>query len=323
MRRRDFLGFVGGAAASVPIAVRAQQPATPRIGYLWPGPRTTDSNNAGLRQGLTERGYVVGRNIAFEERYADGNAERIPALISELLAHNIDVLVTFGSQTARAAQHATKTVPIVCMSSDPVGAGLVASLSHPGGNITGTSLLAGDYSAKWLPLLKELAPKLQHVAVLWNPDNLVTPVELERMREAARPLGLDLTLLSMRSSEVEASLATITTTAIEGLVITDDPLLDALQPRIIALAAQHQLPAIYPFSNAVQQGGLISYSANFLAMTRIMADYVDRILKGAHPADLPVEQATDVSLKLNLKTAKTLGVSIPPALLATADEVIE
>jgi putative tryptophan/tyrosine transport system substrate-binding protein len=258
-----------------------------------------------------------------EERYADGNAERIPALIAELLALNVDVLITPGTPITRAAQRATMTVPIVCISGDPVGTGLVTSLSHPGGNITGMSLLAGDYSAKWLPLLKEVVPKLHRVATLWNPNNPGVAVELERIREAAQLLGLDLTLLSVRSSEVETSLAAITTAGFEGLIVTDDPLLDALQPRIIALTAQHHLPAIYSFSNAVQQGGLMSYSANFFAMWRKMAGYVDRILKGARPADLPVEQATDVTLKLNLKTAKSLGLSIPPTLLATADEVIE
>jgi putative ABC transport system substrate-binding protein len=185
------------------------------------------------------------------------------------------------------------------------------------------SLLAGEYSAKWLPLLKELVPKLHRVAVLWNPDNPTTAGELERMREAVQLLGLDLTLLSVRPSELETSLAALTAARFEGLVVTDDPLMDLLQPKIIALAAQRHLPAIYSFSNAVQQGGLISYSANFFAMWRKMAGYVDRILEGARPADLPVEQATDVPLKLNLKTAKALGLSIPPTLLATADEVIE
>jgi len=324
MRRREFITILGGTAATWPLAARAQQAAIPRVGYVWIGVRNgTDVSNAGLRQGLVDRGYEIGRNLILEERYANGNWDRIPALISELLALHVDVLVTVGTLSSLAAQRATSTVPIVCMSGDPVGAKLVASLSHPGGNITGMSLLAGDYSAKWLALLKEAAPKLHRVAVLQNPDSPVMAAEVKHMQEAAPALGVELTILSARPAELEASLATLMTASVDSLVVADDPLLETLMTRLIALAAQQRLPALYGFSTAVKLGGLMSYSADFFAMWRRTAGYVDRILKGAHPADLPVEQATEITLNINLKTAKALGLSIPQTLLATANEVIE
>jgi putative ABC transport system substrate-binding protein len=214
-------------------------------------------------------------------------------------------------------------VPIVCVTGDPVSLGLVASLSRPGGNVTGLSLLSNDYSAKWLELLKEAVPKLDRIAVLWNPDNPATAQEMEHMREAARSLALDLTAFSARPMDVEVNFAAIANASFGGLVVTTDPSLEPLTPRIVAFTAQRRLPAIYPFSTAVKQGGLMSYSADFFAIWRRSASYVDRILKGARPADLPIEQATEVTLKINLKTAKLLGIDVPPQLLARADEVIE
>jgi putative ABC transport system substrate-binding protein len=305
--------------------VRAQQPAPiPRVGYVWIGVRDgTDVSNAGLRQGLADRGYDIGRNLILEERYAEGHADRIPTLIAELLALPVDVLVTVGTTISRAAQRATTTVPIVCVSGDPVETKLVASLSHPGGNITGMSLLSGDYSAKWLALLKEAAPQLHRVAVLQNPDNAATVVEVERMRQTAPALGHELTVFSWRPADIEATLAALTPASFDGFVVTDDALLETSLTRLIAVAEQQRLPALYGSSTATKLGGLMSYSADYFAMWRRAADYVDRILKGAHPADLPVEQATEVTLKINLKTAKALGLAIPQTLLATADEVIE
>ncbi len=324
MRRREFIALIAGATAAWPAAAQTQQPAIPRVGYVWIGTRDgTDVSNKGLRQGLADRGYEIGRSLILEERYADGNWDQIPVLISELLTLNVDVLVTVGTLTSLAAQRATSTVPIVCMSGDPVGAKLVASLSHPGGNVTGMSLMAGDYSAKWLPLLKEAAPELHHVAALQNPDSPVMAAEVEHVQEAARSLDVELTILSARPTELEASLTTLMTGSIDGLVVGDDPLLETLMPRLIALAAQKRLPALYGFSTATKLGGLMSYSADFFAMWRRAAGYVDQILKGARPADLPVEQATEVALNINLKTAKALGLKIPQTLLATADEVIE
>ncbi len=259
----------------------------------------------------------------FEGRYAQGDIEKVPAFIDELLALKVDVLVTVGTSISLAARRATSTVPIVCISGDPVGTGLAASLSRPGGNVTGLSMLAADYSSKWLELLKEALPKLQRVAVLWNPDNPSIVLEMERLQAAARALGLDLTAFPARPKEIEDSFAAIANGGFDGLVVTTDASIEPSTPRIIALAAEHKLPAIYPFSTAVQQGGLMSYAADLFAMWRRGASYVDRILKGERPGDLPIEQPTAVALKINLKTAKALGITVPPTLLALADEVID
>jgi putative ABC transport system substrate-binding protein len=323
MRRREFITLLSGSAFTWPLAARAQQRAIPRIGYIWSGAPGTEMSIAGLRQGLTDRGYVVGHNLMIEERYAEGNPHRIPVPIDQLLALSIDVLVTPGTPITLAAQRATTTVPIVCITGNPVGSGLVASLSRPGGNITGMSLLSGEYSAKWLELLTQVAPTLHRIAVLWNPDNPAMIEEHGHLQDTARVLGLALTFLSARPSEIEASLAALTPATVDGFVVTDDAFLEPLLPRLIALAADRRLPALYPFSNAIQQGGLMSYSANFFAMWRRAAGYVDRILKGDRPSELPIEQATEVALNINLKTAKALGLTIPTTLLVTADEVIE
>ena len=323
MKRRDFIILFGGAMVAWPATAGAQKQAVPRIGYVWIGARGTDVSNAGLRQGLADLGYVVGRNLVLEERYANGDPARVPALIAELLAANVDLLLTPGTPITLAAQKATSNVPIVCVTGDPVRTGLAASLARPGGNITGLSLLSGDYSAKWLELLKQAAPKVHDVAMLWNPDNLGTINQSKRIRETALSLDIELSALSVLPVDVENSLAVLGTAVLDGLVVTDDPLLEPLLPRLIALTAQRRLPAIYAFSEAVQRGGLMSYSANFFKLWRRTAGYVDRILKGASPAELPIEQATEVALKINLKTAKTLGLVIPEALLARADELIE
>jgi putative ABC transport system substrate-binding protein len=295
----------------------------PRLGYVWTGANGTDISDAGLRQGLADRGYVVGRHLVLEERYADGNPERVPALIAELLALNVDVLLTPGTPITLAAQRATSTVPIVSVTGDPVRTGLVASLARPGGNITGLSLLSGDYGVKWLELLKEVVPNLRRVAMLWNPDNSGTANQSDQMLKAAPNLGLNLIALSVRPQDIESSFAVLKTAAFDGLVMTDDTLLNSIMPQLIALTAERRLPAIYAFSDSVQQGGLMSYSADFFKLWQRAARYVDLILKGAHPADLPVEQATEVTLKINLKTAKALDLTIPEALLSIADEVIE
>jgi putative ABC transport system substrate-binding protein len=290
---------------------------------VWVGERSTDVSGAGLRQGLADKGYEIGRNLALEERYADGNTEKVPILIADLLALKVDVLVTVGTFASLAARRATSTVPIVYASGDPVKTGLVASLNRPGGNVTGVSILANDYSSKWLELMKEALPKLQRVAVLWNPDNPAIVGEVEQLRTAARALGLDLSTFLGRPKEIDSSFASIASGTFGGLVVTTDPSLEPLTPRVITFAAEHRLPTMYPFSTAVRQGGLMSYSIDFFDMWRLAASYVDRILKGERPADLPIQQATSLQLKINLKTANALGLTIPPTLLARADEVIE
>jgi putative ABC transport system substrate-binding protein len=328
MNRRNLIALLSGATAwplaAWPLAARAQQAdRVRRVGYVWIGAPDTDVSVDGLRRGLEDRGYILGHNLVLEERYAHGKTERIPDLIAGLLALKVDVLVTPGTMISRAAQRATSTVPIVLVSGDPVGAGLVASLARPGANITGMSLLSADYSAKWLELLMEVAPKLRRVAVLWNPDNPSVARQVERIREAARALALDLTPLSTRPRELEASIAALAPADIDGFVVSDEPFLETIMPRLIALAAERGLPALYGFSIAVTQGGLMSYSADFFDLWRQAGGYVDRILKGARPADLPIQQATKFTLKINLKTAKALGLTVPDKLLALADEVIE
>ena len=323
MLRREFITLASGVIAAWPPAASAQQPALPKVGYVWIGERERDVSGAGLRQGLTDKGYEIGRNLALEERYAQGDVEKVPALLAELLALKVDVLVTVGTTISLAARRATSTVPIVCISGDPVGTGLVASLSRPGGNVTGLSLLAADYSAKWLELLKEALPKLHRVAVLWNPDNPSIVLEMARLQTAARTLSLELEAFSGKPKDLELSFAAIANGGSDGLVVTTDASLEPSTPLIIAFAAERRLPAIYPFSTAVQQGGLMSYSADFFKLWRIGAGYVDRIIKGEKPADLPIEQPTAVALKINLKTARALGIAVPPTLLALADEVIE
>ncbi|UEM16984.1 ABC transporter substrate-binding protein [Bradyrhizobium barranii subsp. barranii] len=324
MKRRNFVALLGAAVTVMPLAAHAQQPAVPRVGYVWGGVRGTDLYyQTGFRQGLADLGYVVGRNLLLEERYADGEPERVPALIAELLTLNVDVLVTPGTPISQAAQRATSTVPIVCMSGDPVRAGLVASLARPGGNITGLSQLSGEYGVKWVELLKEAAPKVHRVAVLWNPDNPTTANQVELMQKAAPGLGIELTALSIRRADIDNSFAALGERGFDGLVVTDDPSLIPLVPRLIEFTAERRLPAIYPFRDSAQRGGLMSYSANLFKLWQRAASYVDRILKGARPAELPVQQTTDVTLNINLKTAKALGLDIPMTLSARADEVIE
>ena len=295
MLRREFITLASGVIAAWPRAASAQQPALPKVGYVWIGERERDVSGAGLRQGLTDKGYEIGRKLALEERYAQGDVETVPALLAELLVLKVDV----------------------------VGTGLVASLSRPGGNVTGLSLLAADYSAKWLELLKEALPKLHRVAVLWNPDNPSIVLEMARLQIAARTLSLELEAFSGKPKDLELSFAAIANGGSDGLVVTTDASIEPSTPLIIAFAAERRLPAIYPFSTAVQQGGLMSYSADFFKLWRIGAGYVDRIIKGEKPADLPIEQPTAVALKINLKTARALGIAVPPTLLALADEVIE
>jgi putative ABC transport system substrate-binding protein len=245
------------------------------------------------------------------------------AIVAELLALKVNVLVTVGSSVSLAARSATSTTPIVIVSGDPIGSGLVSSLSRPGGNVTGISLLASDYSSKWLGLLKEIRPNLHRVAALWNPDNPSVAREVDQVRVAAQTLGLEVSAFSAKPPDIEASFAAISSGGYEGLVVTTDPFLEQYAARVIELASDRRLPAIYPFSTAVSRGGLMSYSADLFAMWRRAASYVDRILKGERAGDLPIEQPTAVTLKINMKTAKALGLNVPATLIVAADEVIE
>ncbi len=320
MRRREFLAVAVGAACR-PFAAAAQTGGTPRVGYFWPGALEPNVGVAGFRQGLAERGYVLGRSLILEERYAEGDLRRGPSMIAELLALPVDVLVT-GDYAVIFAHSRTSTIPIVGVAADFVGVGLAAGLSHPGGNVTGLSLLSAEFSAKWLDLLKAAVPKLGRVAFL---GGAAGPQQAEKARldEVAPRLGVTLTQLDMWPANLDTSLAEITRDNYDGLIVADDILTEGLIPRLVALSAERRMPAIYGFSTAVRQGGLMAYSADVFEIWRELAGYVDRVLKGAKPGDLPIQQATAIKFGINLGVARTLGLDIAPTLLAAADEVID
>lgn len=321
MKRRDVVAVCLAIVLATPaLAQDRTKPA--RIGVA--SQRTgADEEMANFHKALAALGYAEGRDVIVDERYAAGDAARLTTFIAELLAVPVDVLVTQGTPASLAAKRLSTTVPIIIQSGDPIGAGLVASLAHPGGNITGTSLLSGDYSTKWLELLQEAVPRLRRVAVLWNPDNAVVAREVESMKAAATGQGLELVAFPGRPKEIDASFAGIATSAVGGLILADDAFLDSQSQRVADFGMEHRLPTIAGFSNYTGRGGFMSYSVDFAALARRTARYVDRILKGAKPADLPVEQVSEFTLRINLKTAAALGLSVPPAILARADEVIE
>jgi putative ABC transport system substrate-binding protein len=312
---------------STPLVADAQQPGkVPRIGYLGPGsPSTVGHLVEAFRRGLRVLGYVEGQNIAIEYRWAEGRFERLPDLAAELVRLNVDVIVTATTPAIQAAKQATKTIPIVmAVSADPVETGLVASLARPGGNITGLSLLAPEIVGKQLQLLKEAVPKVSRVAVLCNPANLSSAPQLREAEVAARPLGVRLQILEARSpDEFESAFAAMTRERVGSLLVLGDPLFFQQRTRLADLAAKSRVPAMYGVSEHAEAGGLIAYSANVSDVYRRAATYVDKILKGAKPADLPVEQPTTFELVINLKTARALGLTIPQTVLIRADQVIQ
>ncbi len=299
-----------------------------RIGWLSAGfPRPDrDPPVDAFRQGLRELGYVEGQNLVIEYRGAEGRDERLPDLAAELVRLHVDVLVAVGPIATRAAQHATRTLPIVMTgTADPVGAGFVASLARPGGNITGVSLLMAELPGKRLELLKETVPQSTRVAVLANPDNPVYKLYLNNLTVAARALGLHLHVVEVHSAdELDPAFAAVTRAGADALMVLSDPvLMDNLRGRVADLAATHRLPAMYNWKMYVEAGGLMSYGPSLPERHRRAATYVDKLLKGANPADLPVEQPTKFELVINLKTAKALGLTVPPTILFQADEVIQ
>ena len=322
MRRREFIGLLGGAATAASGAWPAPaQGKIPRIGYFWNDFPDPNVGVAGLRQGLQERGYVLGRNLLLEERYAEGDPSRTRDLITELLALGVDLLVT-GDFALIQAHTLTATVPIVGVAGDFVGVGLAATLSRSGGNVTGLSLLSAELSPKWLELLQAAVPNLNRVAFLGDYSGL-TVEEKRGLDHAAPRFHVTLTQLDLYRANFEASLDAITGESFDGLIVSGESDAEFIIPRIVAHAAQSRMPTIYGTSTAVRQGGLMSYSADSFELWRQAAGYIDRILKGAKPGDLPIEQATAIKFAINLKTASALGIEIPPTLLAAADEVIE
>jgi putative ABC transport system substrate-binding protein len=320
MRRRTFIAALG-AAAIPPFAVRAQQVKVPRVGFLWIGAAEPEtSTSKGIKKGLAEHGYVLDRDLIFDAHFAEGKPERFPALIAELLASGADVLLPQGNAAALVAHKATASVPIVTTGDDLVGIGLAESLAHPGGNVTGIEVQAVEIRPKWLEILKTVAPNVGSVAVLGDANE--TPAVL-KLEEAAPRFGVTLTFLSSLPPDFDASLAAIGSGRFSGLIVNDNPSLVQQTPCISALAAESRTPAVYGVAFSVRLGGLIGYSFDPFEAGRRVADLVDRLLKGAHAGDLPIERPTKFVLAINLKTAKALGIDIPPTLLAAADEVTE
>jgi putative ABC transport system substrate-binding protein len=329
MRRRDFIPLLGGAMVAWPLGARAQQPAKiPRIGLLSPfSPSATALWHQAFRQGLRDLGWVEGKNISIEYRYADGRHDRLPDLAAELVRLKVDIIVASISTDGLAAKDATRDIPIVIASpGDPVASGLVESLARPGGNITGLSQSAPELAGKRLELLKEMVPGLSRVAVLWNPRNPASSSTLswKELQLPARQLGVQLHSLEVRDpNEFDKAFADAMRTRASALVISPDPVFAGNLRRIADFAAKNRLPSIFHLREFADAGGLAAYGPDRSDMFRRAATYVDKILKGARPADLPVEQPTKFELVINLKTAKALGIEIPASILARADEVIE
>jgi putative ABC transport system substrate-binding protein len=326
MRRRDFITLVGGAAASWPFAARAQQAGKlPTIGFLGAAtPAVASQWVSAFVKRLRELGWIEGRTVAIEYRWAEGRNERFAEIAAEFVRLRVDVIVTWASAPVVAARQATMTIPIVfAAQTDPVGTGTVASLAHPGGNVTGLSLEQADTVGKRLELLREVVPNLSRLAVMANAGAPGAVVEMRQVEATARRLGLDVTTLEIRQVEDIAPAIEALKSRAHALYFATDPLLFTNRIRINTLARGARLPTIYGSQEYVESGGLISYGANFTDLFRRAGDYVDKVLRGAKPSDLPIEQPTKFELVINLKTAKALELTIPESFLLRADKVIE
>jgi putative ABC transport system substrate-binding protein len=329
MNRRKLIALLGAGAASLshPLCADAQPAAKlHRIGFLGNSTAALEANLVGpFREGLRELGYEEGRNAVIEYRWAEGRYERLPALAAELVAGRVEVIVTAGTPATLAVKNATRTVPLVMVAvGDPVGTGIVASLARPGGNITGLSSIAPDLEGKRLELLREVVPGLSHVALLWNPANLFHVGSLRQAREAAQALRIRLQDLAItKSEEIDAAFAAVVKERPDALLLLADRVFLHNRVRLMNFATERRLPNVNAYRELVEAGGLMSYGPSYEDMHRRAAAYVDRILKGANPGDLPVEQPTKFTLIVNLKAAKVLGLDVPPTLTARADEVIE
>jgi putative ABC transport system substrate-binding protein len=327
MRRRDFIIFLAGAMAAWPLAARAQQKAMPVIGVLNTGSpsATTSPFMAAFLQGLSEAGYVEGQNLAIEYRWAEGHYDRLPALAADLVDRKVDLIMASSPPSALAAKSATSTIPIVFRGGpDPVGNGLVASLARPGGNLTGVSMLSDRLPAKRLQLLSELVPRAGVIALLVNPNDANAERVIREVQEAARTKGLQLHVRKASSeSEIDTAFASLVQLQAGALLVAADPFLSSRREQLVALASRHAVPSIYAWREFAASGGLISYGPSLTSAYRLCGTYAGKVLKGAKPADLPVQQPTKFELIINLKTAQALGIDVPPTLLARADEVIE
>jgi putative ABC transport system substrate-binding protein len=325
MKRREFITLLGAAAVASPHLVLAEsaRKAVPRVGVLLFGRPDTDPNFGAFRRGLRDLGYVEGQNIVIEHRYAEGRSERLRGLARELVAIKPDVIFALGGDVAPLVRAATSTIPtVMAVSDDPVQSGLVVSLARPEGNITGVTFVSSDLAAKRLQYLRDIAPNLARVAILWNPDHI--DPEYRETQAAAKILGVQVQSLEVRSEEdFNAAFQTATSARSEALIPVSSRLMTTNRPRIIQFSGQRQLLLASGWGPWAREGALLSYGPDLDFITRRAAAYVDKILRGAKPAELPVEQPTRFQLVINAKTAKSLGLSIPDKLIATADEVIE
>jgi putative ABC transport system substrate-binding protein len=325
LRRREFITLLGGAAAACPLVARAQPPKVPTIGFLGPlGSSTMSQWTAAFAQRLRELGWIEGRTVAIEYRWGEGRSERFPEIVAEFVRMKVSVIVTGGTAAVIAAKQATSVIPIVFGSvADPVGTGLVASLARPGGNVTGLSNQSADLPGKRLELLREVVPGLRRVAIMANVSNPANVLEMSEVQPAARTLGLDVVKLEIRRAEdILPALGSLKGDA-DALYVVTDAVVNTNRVRINTLALSARLPTMHGEKGYVESGDLMSYGPNFPDLYRRAGDYVDKILRGAKPADLPVEQPTKFDLVFNLTTAKALGLKIPEAFLLRADEVIE
>jgi putative tryptophan/tyrosine transport system substrate-binding protein len=323
--RRRFLTGLGGVILTLPVEARAQGSAVPVIGVLSPE-SATKNDVEGLRSGLRDLGYIEGRNVRFEYRWAEGSFERLPDLAAELVRLKPDVIVAVVTQASLAAKEATATLPIVMVGvADPVGVGLIASLAHPGGNVTGTSSIAAVLAGKQLEFLKDIVPNVKRIAALWNPANLAfQTLQLTEAKSAAKQLGVELQLVEARGpDEFDAAFAAIDDVGTRALIILLDPVFYMNFRRLVDLSAKRRLVTVTGYRAFADAGGLLSYGPNYYSIYERAAVYVQKILKGAKPADLPVEQPTTFELVVNLKTAKAIGIDVPMSVLLRADEVIE
>jgi len=327
VKRRDFITLLGGAAAACPLAARAQQPATPVIGLL--NGRSIDDAAylvAAFRQGLNEAGYVEGQNVAIEYRWADGHYERMPAMAADLVRRQVALIAAIGDPSPFVAKAATATLPIVFLSgSDPVRRGVVVSLNRPGGNMTGASVVTGVLVGKRMQLLREVVPTAAVFAMLVNPNNPNAETDTQDAKEAAQTLGLQLRILNASNDrDFDAVFATLVQLRPSALIVGSDPFLNSRsEQQLVALAARHAVPAIYNYRESVTAGGLMSYGTSLVDGWRLTGVYASKILGGAKPADLPIQNAVKIELVINLNTVKTLGLTVPLPLLGRADEVIE